>query len=50
VFHLGRCIPQYEMVVLAGDMNGHVGSSNVGYEACMVVLGMEIGMEMDPGS
>jgi len=26
------CIPQNEMVVLAGDMNGHVGSSNVGYD------------------
>ena len=23
-------IPQSEMVVLAGDMNGHVGSNNVG--------------------
>jgi len=36
------------MVVLAGDMNGHVGSSNVGYDG-MVVLGMEMGMQMDPG-
>jgi len=26
------CIPQNEMVVLAGDMNGHVRSSNVGYD------------------
>ena len=26
------CIPQNEMVVLAGDMNGHVGSSNAGYD------------------
>jgi len=25
-------IPQNEMVVLAGDMNGHVGSSNAGYD------------------
>jgi len=32
VFHLVSCIPQNEMVVLAGDMNGHVGSSNVGYD------------------
>jgi len=31
VFHLVSCIPQNEMVVLAGDMNGHFGSSNVGY-------------------
>ena len=30
MFHLVSCIPQNEMVVLAGDMNGHVGSSNVG--------------------
>ena len=27
------CIPQNEMAVLAGDMNGHVGSDNVGYDA-----------------
>jgi len=32
VFHLVSCIPQNEMVVLAGDMNGHVGSSNVCHE------------------
>jgi len=32
VFHLVSCIPQNEMVALAGDMNGHVGSSNVGYD------------------
>jgi len=31
VFHLVSCMPQNEMVVLAGDMNGHVGSSSVGY-------------------
>ena len=30
MFHLMSCIPQNEMVVLAGDMNGHVGRSNVG--------------------
>jgi len=26
------CIPQNEMAMLAGDINGHVGSSNVGYD------------------
>jgi len=26
---LVSCIPQNEMVVLAGDMNGHVGSNEV---------------------
>jgi len=31
VFHLVSCILQNEMVVLAGDMKRHVGSSNVGY-------------------
>ena len=31
MFHLVSCIPQNEMVVLAGDMNRHVGSSNIGY-------------------
>jgi len=52
VFHLVSCIPQNKMVVLAGDMNGHVGSSNVGYDGstCRYHLGMEIGMQMDPGS
>jgi len=32
VFHLMSCIPQNEMSVLAGDINGHVGSSNAGYD------------------
>jgi len=32
LFHLVSCIPQNEMVMLAGDMNGCVGSSNVGYD------------------
>ena len=32
VFYLVSCIPQNEMVVFAGDMNGHIGSSNVGYD------------------
>jgi len=32
VFHLVNCIPQNEMVVLAGDMNRHIGSSNVSYD------------------
>jgi len=32
MFHLVSCILQNEMVVLAGDMNGHVGSSYVGYD------------------
>ena len=27
VFNLVSCIPQNEMVVFAGDMNGHIGSS-----------------------
>jgi len=32
VFHLVSCIPQNEMVVFDADMNGHIGSSNVGYD------------------
>jgi len=35
VFHLVICVPQNEMVVLSGDTNGHVGSSNVGYEGML---------------
>ena len=31
VFHLVSCI-QNEMVVFVGDMNGHIGSSNVRYD------------------
>ena len=50
VFHLVSCLPQNELVVLAGDMNGHVGSSNAGYDGTHGSLGMKIGMQMDPGS
>jgi len=32
LFHLVSCIPQSEIVMLAGDMNGHFGSSNIGYD------------------
>jgi len=32
LFHLVSCMPQNEMVVLAGDMNGHVVSNSVGYD------------------
>jgi len=32
VFYLVSCTPQNKMVVFAGDMNGHIGSSNVGYD------------------
>jgi len=32
VFNLVSCIPQKNMVVFGGDMNGHIGSSNVGYD------------------
>ena len=43
-----NCIPQNEMVVLARDMNGHVGSNSNTMER-MVVMGFEIGMPMAPG-
>jgi len=37
------------MVVLAGDMNGHVGSNSVGYSA--ICGGFGYGdMQIDPGS
>ena len=32
MFQLVSCIPQNEMVVLDGDMNGHGVSSNIGYD------------------
>ena len=50
VFHLVSCIPQNEMVLLADDMNGHVEVSMLAMMRCTVVLGMEIRMQMYPGS
>jgi len=48
VFHLVSCIPQNEMLVLAGDdMLEAVMLAMMGH---MVVLGMEIGMQIVPGS
>ena len=32
VFYLVSCIPQNEMAAFAGDMNGHIRISNVGYD------------------
>jgi len=50
VFHLVSCIPHNEMVVYAGDMNGHVGSSNaMAMMGHMVVLGTALGTLMVPG-
>jgi len=37
-----------EMVVLAGDMNGHAGSSNADYDGTYGGFGMEIGIQMVP--
>ena len=37
------------MVVFAGDMNGHIGSRNVGMMGHMVVLDMALGTLMVPG-
>jgi len=34
MFHLVSRIPENEMVMLAGDMNGHVGST----ESCKTVV------------
>jgi len=44
LFSLMSYIPQNEMVVLAGDMNGHVGIMLAMME-CMVVMGMELGIQ-----
>ena len=32
MFHFVSCIPQNKMIVLAGDLNGRIESSNVGYD------------------
>jgi len=49
LFHLVSCIPQNEMVVLVGDMNGHVEVIMLATMECMVVTGLEIGMQMASG-
>ena len=43
------CISQNEMVVFAGDMNGHVGSCNAGYEGTHGGFGYALGTLMVPG-
>jgi len=50
MFNLVSGIPQNETVVLVGDMNGHVEVAVLAMMGHMVVLGMEIGMQMGPGS
>ena len=40
------CMPQKEMAVLGGNMNGNVGSSNVGCNGMHGGFGTEIGMQM----
>ena len=46
---LVSCIPQNEIVVFAGDMNGHVGSSNVGYDGTHGGFVTALGTLMVPG-
>jgi len=43
LFHLVSCIPQNEMGVVAGGMNGHVGGNNVDYDGT-VVTGLKLRM------
>jgi len=43
------CIPQNEMVVLAGYMNEHVGSSNFAMMGCMMILSRKLGLQMAAG-
>ena len=49
VFHLVSCIPQNEMVVLARNMD-MLEVVMLAMMGRMVFLGMEIRMQMDPGS
>jgi len=49
LFLLVSCIPQNEMAVLAGDMNGHVGSIVLAAMERMMISGLEIVMQMAPG-
>ena len=49
VFHLESCIPQNEMVVFAGDMNGHTEAVMLDMMGHMVVLGTALETLMVPG-
>jgi len=50
LFHLVSSILQNELVVLAGDMNGHVEVViMLTMMRCLVVIGMGLGMQMAPG-
>jgi len=50
VFHMVSCIPQNKMVVLAGNMSGHLEVVMLAMMECMVVVGIDVGMQIDPGS
>jgi len=50
VLQLVSYIPQNEMVVLAGDMKGMLEVVMLAMMGHRVVLGMEKGMQMEPGS
>jgi len=45
----GELYTQNEMVVLPGDVNGHVGIVMFVILRCMMFMGMELGMLMAPG-
>jgi hypothetical protein len=36
-------VPIFEKLFIGGDLNGHVGSTRVGFDGCMGVLGTGVG-------
>jgi len=38
MFMKAGCVPQDEMMVVTGDMNGHVGNSNLGYSGICLLM------------
>jgi len=50
LFHLVSCKPQNEMIVLAGDRMDMLEVLMLATMGCIVVLGMELGMQMAPVS
>jgi hypothetical protein len=40
-------VPISEKLFIGGDLNGHVGSTRVGFDGCMRVLGMGVGTKKE---
>jgi hypothetical protein len=43
-------VPISEKLFIGGDLNGHIGSTRVGFDGCMGVLGMGVGTKKERAS